>query len=115
MSLDTLKTLDIIEVMEGFLERKRPPEEIRNKVDLGYKIEGQSIFIFEIRPQWNKPEIIHEYPFARITFVKAQNHWKVYWMRGNGKWYRYDPEPIVEQISRFVQLVEEDKHHCFLG
>lgn len=53
MAVDNLQVLDIIEVMEAFLERKRPPEHIRPKLDIGYKIEGQSIIIHEIRPFWN--------------------------------------------------------------
>ena len=48
MAIDTLQTLDIIEVMENFLARKRPPEHIRPKLDIDYKIEEQSIIIFEI-------------------------------------------------------------------
>jgi len=35
-----------------FMERRRPPPHIRPKLDLGYKIEGQSVEIFEIRPDW---------------------------------------------------------------
>jgi hypothetical protein len=40
MAVTNLQVLDIIEVMEAFLERKRPPEHIRPKLDIGYKIEG---------------------------------------------------------------------------
>jgi hypothetical protein len=36
--------------MERYLIDSRPPEEIRNQVDLNYKIEQQSIIVFEIRP-----------------------------------------------------------------
>lgn len=77
MAIDTLQSLEVIEVMENFLLRNRPPEHIKNQLDIGYKIEDQSIIVFEIRPQWNKPEIILEHPFAKITFVKAKNNWKV--------------------------------------
>lgn len=40
MAVTNLQVLDIIEVMEAFLERKRPPAHIRSKLDIGYKIEG---------------------------------------------------------------------------
>ena len=73
MALDNLQIVDIIEALENFVERKRPPEHIRTKLDIGYKIEGQDVFIFEIRPQWNKPEIIREYSVAKATFVKTKN------------------------------------------
>jgi hypothetical protein len=115
MTFDPLQTLEVIEAMENYLSRNRPPEEIRKKLDLGYKIEGQSVFIFEIRPQWNDPNIIHEHPFAKATFVKTINKWKVFWIRANMKWYTYTPKPTVKSVAEFAKLVEEDEHHCFGG
>lgn len=115
MAIDVLQTLEIIEVMENFLARKRPPQHIRNQLDIGYKIEDQSIIIFEIRPQWKKPEIILEHPMAKTTFVKTKNTWKVFWIRANLKWHNYSPKPTVSSLQEFTKLVEEDKHHCFWG
>ncbi len=115
MPFSNLITLDIIETMEAFVERKRPPLEIRDKVDLGYKIEGKSIYIFEIRPRWNNPEIINKLPVAKATYVIAKKEWKVYWMRSNGKWYLYDPQLVIKDVAQFIKLVEEDAYHCFWG
>lgn len=115
MAIDSLQTLEIIETMEQFLTRKRPPEHIRPRLDIGYKIENQSILVLEIRPQFDKPEIIREYPVAKATYVKTKNHWKVYWMRADLNWYSYTPRPTVKSVKAFAKLVEEDKHHCFWG
>ena len=52
MPISPLQTLDIIEVMEGFIDKMRPPEHIRHQVDLSYNIKDQSIFVVEIRPNW---------------------------------------------------------------
>ncbi|NOY36675.1 MAG: DUF3024 domain-containing protein [Chlorobi bacterium] len=107
-----------IQEIEGavakFMYYHRPPADIRNKLDFGYRIEGQSVFLFEIRPRWDKPDEKIESPFAKTTFIKTKNKWKVYWLRGNLKWYPYDP-PYVRTISRFFELVAEDKFHCFFG
>ncbi len=115
MAIDVLQTLDVIEAMENFIARIRPPEHIRPKLDIGYKIEDQSIYVIEIRPEWNNPEIIKEYPVAKSTFVKAKNYWKVFWMRADLKWHSYSPQPTVKTIAAFAKLVEDDKHHCFWG
>ncbi len=115
MATDLFKTLDVIEVMENFVAGIRPPEAIRNKLDIGYKIEDQSIIIFEIRPQWDNPEIILEHPFAKTTFIKAKNIWKVFWMRADLKWHGYAPNPTVKHLKDFTKLVEEDRYHCFFG
>lgn len=80
MAVENLQVLDIIEVMEAFLERKRPPEHVRPQLDIGYKIEGQSIIIHAIRPFWNDPSKIIYPEVAKATFVKAKNHWKVFWL-----------------------------------
>lgn len=115
MTLDSLQTMGIIEALENFVERNRPPEHIRTKLDIGYKIEDQNAFFFEIRPQWNNPEIIREHPIAKATFVKTKNHWKVFWMRADLKWHNYEPMPTVKTIREFGEIVEEDTHHCFFG
>lgn len=115
MAVDNLQVLDIIEVMEAFLERKRPPEHIRPKLDIGYKIEGQSIIIHEIRPFWNDATKIIYSEVAKATFVKAKNHWKVFWLPSDLKWNAYDPKPTVKTLKEFVTLIEEDKHASFWG
>ena len=114
MGLDALKTIDVIEVMENFINKHRPPEDDRSKLDLSYRIEKQSILIFEIRPKWDKPESIIKCDFAKTTYVKNKNIWKIYWMRGNLKWFPYNP-PTVKTLQKFTDLVSEDKYGCFWG
>lgn len=115
MAVTNLQVLDIIEDMEAFLERQRPPEHIRPKLDIGYKIEGQSIIIHEIRPLYNDASKIIYPEVAKTTFVKAKNHWKVFWLRADLKWHAYDPKRTVKTLKEFLKLVEEDKHACFWG
>jgi hypothetical protein len=115
MAIDALQTVEIIAVMENFLEIKRPPEKIRHKVDLAYKIEGQSILIYEIRPRWDKPEELMESDIAKTTFVKSKQVWKIFWMRSDLKWHSYSPKPTVKQLKDFTALVAQDKSHCFFG
>jgi hypothetical protein len=115
MAIEPLQNLTIIEEMENFLSRKRPPEDIRHKVDVSYKIENQSIIIFEIIPRWDKPDEKIESPVAKCTFVKTKNIWKIFWLRANLKWYLYEPKSGVKSLREFLDVVEEDKHGCFWG
>lgn len=110
-----MQTLEVIEAMENFLAKIRPPENLRNQLDVGYKIEDQSIVLFEIRPNYAIPGQMREMPFAKTTYVKAKNYWKVFWHRSNLTWESYQPMPTVLTITDFTKLVIEDKHHCFLG
>jgi Protein of unknown function (DUF3024) len=115
MAIDILQMVNIIEAMENFLAGIRPPEHLRSKLDIGYKIEGQSIIVFELRPQWDNPELIKEHPVAKSTFVNAKNHWKIFWMKADLKWHSYTPKPTVRTIQDFTKIVAEDQHHCFWG
>jgi hypothetical protein len=115
MTMDILQTVHIIEVLERFLEERRPPEEIREKVDLGYRIQGQSVFIYEIRPSWSDPKKIMEIDIAKATFVLSKNHWKIFWKRADLKWHSYSPVPTAKSIADFVDVVTQDNYGCFWG
>ena len=78
---------EIKQKMHSFMVQRRPPEEIREKVDLDYRIKGQSVEIFEIRPQWRDPAVKIESPIAKTTYVKSKKVWKIYWMRADLKWH----------------------------
>jgi len=116
MAIDALQTVDMIELLENFIGKMRPvDEEVRKKLDFGYNIEDQSIILFEIRPDWLKPEIIRQHPFAKATYVKKSGTWKIYWLRANLKWYPYSPLPVVNSLKQFLEIVKNDEHHCFFG
>ena len=115
MTLDGLQTLDIIEIMENLLEKVRPPEDMRLQLDVNYKIEGQSVVIYETRPRWDNKKEYKDYAVAKATYVRSKNYWKVFWMRADLKWHAYLPAPTVKSLQEFTQLVKEDTHHCFWG
>jgi hypothetical protein len=105
----------ITAMMDDYLVRHRPPEAIRNKLDLGWRLEKASVFLFEIRPQWDNKSIIHHYDFAKATWVETKKQWNIYWLRANGKWYRYEPLEWTANLQRFLLEVEKDPYHCFKG
>lgn len=61
----------------AFIERHRPPEHIRKELDLGFRVSGQSVEIFEIRPGYLNPEEKMEHAVAKATHIKSQGVWKV--------------------------------------
>jgi len=101
--------------IEAFMSKRRPPPHIRNEVDLAYRIEGQSVSIYEVRPEWQNPKEKIEIPVAKATFIKAKNCWKVFWQMSDLKWHSYEPAPTVKSFKEFLSLVAEDKHACFFG
>lgn len=115
MALNELQIKEVEQAGSAFLKEKRPPPEIRNQLDLAYRIDGQSVFVYEIRPRWDNPNVIMEVPVAKTTFVKSRNYWKIFWMRADLKWHAYDPVPYVKTIDAFFKLVDEDELGCFFG
>jgi hypothetical protein len=108
-------TIDQIgkEIAEA-VERMRPPVEIRDKLDLGFTFEKNTVLLLEIRPNFMKPDEIMKSPFAKIRFVKSKNIWKLYWMRGNLTWLEYIKSDF-ETIQKAFEVIEADKHSCFFG
>lgn len=102
-------------IVVAFIERRRPPAHLRDKVDLAFRIENQSVFIFEIRAVYNNPQDKIESPIAKATWVKSRNVWRIYWMPSDLKWHSYAPLPEVRSLQKFIDVVEADAHACFFG
>lgn len=115
MALNDLERKRVEKAVGAFIEKRRPPPSIRPKLDLGFRISGQSVELFEIRPQWDRPEVRRERSFAKTTYVRTQGLWKVYWMRADLKWHSYQPDAAVARIDDFLAVVAKDEYACFFG
>jgi hypothetical protein len=101
--------------LAGFLELRRPPPHIRPELDIGYRITGQSVEIFEVRPDWRERTIRRETPVAKATYFRSRDCWRVYWMRRDLKWHGYEPNLEVSSLAEFLALVHKDELCCFFG
>ena len=50
---------------------------------------------------------------AKMTFIRAKNRWKIYWMRSNLTWQGYRNNPEVNKLSEALFIVNEDEDHLF--
>ena len=99
-----------------FIEKLRPQDlEIRKEVDMGYSWDGRTAILFEIRPQWNKPENILQHEFAKIRYYKSRVEWNLYWMRASGKWEAYGPYPVATHLRKLLEIIKADNYGCFFG
>ena len=114
MAFSEMETKRYEKQVTAFVEKRRPPEHIREQVDIGFRIKGHSVEIFEIRPAFLDPKVKTESPVAKATYVRTQGVWKVYWQRRDLKWHGYDP-PKVRTLKKFLELVDEDDMCCFWG
>ena len=115
MEFSEFENRRIEKLVDAFLEKRRPPPDLRQELDLGFRLEGPSLELFEIRPVWNDPNRYMESPVAKATFVKARKVWRVFWHRADMKWHGYPPCPEVRSVEEFLSLVDLDENHCFWG
>lgn len=116
MAISPFETKRCERIMKNFIDARRPPPHIRGELDLGYRLSGQSIEIFEIRPAGGgAPGEVTEHRVAKATYVKSRGIWKVFWQRVDLKWHRYDPNSEVPSLEDFVEVVDRDEYACFFG
>ena len=115
MTLTEFETKRCEKLVAQFIERRRPPPHIRTELDLAFRINGQSVEIFEVRRHWQDESKFLEHPLAKATYNKSKRNWKVFWRRADLKWHSYKPNPEVASIEDFLALIENDEHGCFFG
>ena len=115
MALSEFERSRYARIVSTYVESHRPPAHIRPQLDIGYRITGQSVEIFEIRSLWTDETQKIEQPVAKATYVKTQRRWRIYWQRADLNWHRYEPDPDVETLEEFLAIVELDEYSCFWG
>lgn len=115
MALSEFETRRCEKLVAEFVERRRPPAHLRAKVDLAFRIAGQSVEIFELRPAWQDENRITENAIAKATYNKRKKISKVFWQRADMKWHGYPPHPEAASIEEFLDVVQADTHNCFFG
>lgn len=115
MALNDIERKRIEKAVDAFVQQRRPAAHIRPQLDIGFRLTGQSVEIFEVRPRWNKPDVKMEHAVAKATFVRSQDCWKIFWMRADLKWHGYEPLPAVDSVEEFLAAVDKDEYGCFWG
>lgn len=113
MALNDIEVAQIKRRMEFFMEKRRPAEQLRDELDLNYRIEDDSVVIFEIRRlTWSDSQI--QEPIAKITHNKASSSWSLLWMDKDSNWHNYD-ERMLGSFSDAIRLIEDDSQGYFFG
>jgi len=102
--------------IRSFVDSMRSKDKkILKELDFGYSWDGQTAILYEIRPQFLKPENLIHIEFAKLRFVKSRKLWKLYWFRASGKWEAYDPKPTSADLSVLLTEIRNDGYGCFFG
>ncbi|KAB8311656.1 DUF3024 domain-containing protein [Rouxiella chamberiensis] len=113
MAFNDLEYHAVKKEVEAFVESIRPPAHVRNELDIVFTIDDQSIEIGEKRPVWRgEPGEFSVLTSAKITYVRTQKVWNLYWMRASEKWELYSEE---RTLAAALNQVRDDIHSCFFG
>jgi hypothetical protein len=99
----------------GGLCSEKTPDHLKEQLRFEYEIEKQNVIIFEVRPAWKNPSEFTRMPLAKLTYVKSENIWKLYWKRASGKWVLYEPKGSAKDLGVLVGEIDKDTHGCFFG
>ena len=115
MAFSELELKRCEKLVAEFVQKRRPPPHIRAQIDLAFRINGQSIEIFHIRPHWQDKNRMIEEAVAKATYNRSKLNWKVFWQRADLEWHGYQPRPEVASVEEFLDVVQKDDHSCFFG
>lgn len=111
MAFNDLEFHAVNREVKQFVDSIRPPEHLRNELDIVYHISDQTIEIGEQRQAWRSyPGDTHYFPSAKIKYNRALDKWQLYWMRRDLKWYKYSVE---DNLSDALAVVRADPDYCF--
>lgn len=94
---------------------KRTPAHLKDKLRYEYEVADQNVIIYEIRPVWNRKDEHTKLPVAKLTYVNARKIWKLYWVRGSGKWEKYEPLETALDLNALIREIDKDSYGCFFG
>jgi len=98
-----------------FLNKRRPHPDVRDKCDLGCRLNDETVEMFEVRPRWNDPNTYDEHCFAKTNYLKKEKNWQIYWMRHHEKWERYKTKGDVKTIEDVFNIIDLDEYGSFFG
>jgi hypothetical protein len=93
----------------------RVPLHVRDKVTMGFSVQGSAITIFERRPGFNKPHDWHEEAIARFRYNATSGLWALYCMYRDLRWHRYDSHKPAKRFETLLAEVDADPTHIFWG
>ncbi|WP_368643330.1 DUF3024 domain-containing protein [Castellaniella ginsengisoli] len=113
MALSELELARVHRTMGAYIARRRPRPEIRDELDIGYSVENQSVIVHEDRRLYDGSRMIE--PVAKVTWVKTQRIWKIFWMRADLRWHGYEPLAAARTLDKVLEEIDADPYGCFWG
>ena len=107
--------LKYVQSVIGRLCKRRFLSHLRDKIRTIYEIQNNDIIIFEERPKFKEPHEWSKTPCAKFKYDRTNKEWRLYWMRKDLKWHRYQTETKSGELEELVAEVDIDRYGAFFG
>jgi hypothetical protein len=104
-----------VKTLLGPLCAPSPDPAVRAKLRVDYRLEGNSVILFEARPHWQQSDKWIEEPVAKFQYVASIERWRLFCRRRDLRWHGYTPLPQADTLEELVQEVESDLTGIFWG
>jgi hypothetical protein len=91
------------------------PEHARSQIRLKHKVRGNSVTLFEERPDFIDKNTWIEITVAQFRYHPSNKKWSLYYRDRNSRWHEYwdiDSDPDLDVL---LQEVNEDPTGIFWG
>lgn len=99
----------------GMFCENRVPLHAQNQIKMFYRIKGDSVIIFESRPDWKDNSVWNDLPIAKIKFLPDDKTWQLFWQRANGNWLEYPDFTPTTDLDEVISEIDTDPNHVFWG
>lgn len=114
MALSAIQVAEVSDLLSRYSDARVPPG-VREEIRLGFRINGNSVTLFETRPRFQRPEEWAESPVARFRYNKSQSEWALFWRDRNQRWHRYDLKRPSKRLQTLLNEVDRDPTGIFWG
>jgi len=91
------------------------PRRVRDKVRLSFRINGNVIDLFELRPRFQAPSQWQEESIARFRYVQSRRVWRLYCQYRDLRWHEYEPRFEAPSFDELLTEVDDDPTGIFWG
>lgn len=104
-----------VTIEKVFWSRRRPKLNLRAEIREGQHFDRQSIVLFYARPSFLDRRKWTNHEIAKVTYVRTQRVWRLFWMRADMKWHGYPYYPETETLAEALRVIDRDAYCCFFG
>jgi hypothetical protein len=115
MPLPVPQLQEALSASGAFLEKRRPPLDLRHLVDYRIDITNNDVVVVCNRPSTMEKGKILDLPLAKARWIGTRQRWRLFWMRASGKWETYDPMPEARTLREVLEEIDRDSHMAFFG